>query len=331
MGSIFFISFLAGLILNIFCVFLGSKIRSFRTRLEDGGYGISKLGGMAIVLSFFITIGIVFGRRGLFDHRSVVVLTALALTFLLGMFDDFVNLPPFKKLFAQFAIALFLVVGGIKTQIVFLSPLGNSLLTILWFVSLMNAFNFLDILDGLAAGISILCAATFLYICYGRSHGIVVILTAALLGSNLGFLGFNFHPARLYMGDTGSLFNGMALATIAIMISYAPQGREMALFVPFLIFALPLYDLIFVIVMRFARRKSIVKKSRDHFVLRLVDKGESPRRSVFLMYFFNILFNLMAILLLTSSNLFGFFILFLTLSTWLALAYKISKVNFREG
>ena len=331
MFYVFFISFLTGLILNIACVFLSAKIRFFRTRFQDGGYGISKLGGMAIVLSFFIAFGFAINRGRFFDHRIVVVLTALALTFLLGMLDDLVNLSPFKKLFGQLAISVFLVMGGIKTQIIFLSPLWNSLLSILWFVSLMNAFNFLDILDGLAAGISILCAATFLYICYGMGNWIVGMLAAALLGSNLSFLVFNFHPARLYMGDTGSLFNGMALAMIAIMISYAPRGREMALFVPLLILAFPLYDLIFAIVLRCVRRKSIVKKSRDHFVLRLVDKGTSSRRSVFLMYFFNALFNLVAILLLSSSNLFGFFILFLTLSTWLALAYKISKVNFHEG
>lgn len=125
------------------------------------------------------------------------------------------------------------------------------------------------------------------------------------------------------MGDTGSLFNGIGLAMIALMMSYAKPGHEVALFAPLLVLALPLYDLVFVVLMRSRSHKSIIKKSRDHFALRLMDNGRHPKKIVFLMYFFNILFNLAAVLLLLSSNTFGFLVLLFTFCTWLIVAYRI--------
>lgn len=315
----FLIAFLSGLILNFFFIFLGKKITFFKLRLRDKEKGISKLGGIAIAFSFFIAIE----YSGLVNRDITVFLTAIALTFLLGLMDDLWNLSPLKKLSLQLIISIFLVASGIKTQVIFLHPFLNTLLSVFWFLAIMNAFNFLDILDGLAAGIAVLCAATFFYIAYVTSNMLLGIVSAALLGSNLSFLKFNFAPARLYMGDTGSLFNGIALAMIALMMSYAKPGHEMALFVPLLVLALPLYDLVFVVLMRWRSHKPIIKKSRDHFALRLVDNGRHPNKIVFLMYFFNILFNLAAVLLLLSSNTFGFLLLFLTFCAWSIVAYKI--------
>lgn len=315
----FLIAFFSGLVLNFFFIFLAKKTSFFKLRFRDKEKGISKLGGIAIAFSFFIAIE----YSGLLNRDIAVFLTAIALTFLIGLMDDLWNLSPLKKLSLQLMISLFLVACGIKTQIMFLPPFLNILLSIFWFLAIMNAFNFLDILDGLAAGIAVLCAATFSYIAYMTNNVLLGIVSAALLGSNLSFLKFNFTPARLYMGDTGSLFNGIGLAMIALMMSYAKPGREVALFVPLLVLALPLYDLAFVVLMRWRSHKSIIKKSRDHFALRLMDNGRHPKKIVFLMYFFNILFNLAAVLLLLSSNIFGFLVLLFTFCTWLIVAYRI--------
>ncbi len=298
----FFIALLASFLFNSFFTPLGRKIGILKARREDGVQGISKLGGVGIASSFFIAVLFVFFHTGIFDQRLAFVLLALALTFSLGLADDLLDLAPLRKLFFQFLIAAFLVVAGVKTHIYFLPGLINSILSILWFVAIMNAFNFLDILDGLASGISILCGATFLYIGYATGNIAVGVLAAALLGSNLSFLRFNFFPAKLYMGDMGSLFNGIGFAIMAILTSYASVGSELVLFAPLLILALPLYDLIFVIVMRLAGRKPIIKKSRDHFVLRLADKGMSVPGIVFKMCFFNTIFNLMAVMILFFSR-----------------------------
>jgi UDP-GlcNAc:undecaprenyl-phosphate GlcNAc-1-phosphate transferase len=298
----FFIALLASFFLNSFFTPLGRKMGILKACRVDGSQGISKLGGLGIISSFFIAVVFTFFHIGIFDQRLAFVLLALVLTFSLGLADDLLDLSPLVKLFFQFLIAVFLVAAGVKTNIYFLPGVINSILSCLWFVAIMNAFNFLDILDGLASGISILCAATFLYIGYATGNIAVGVLAAALLGGNLSFLRFNFFPAKLYMGDMGSLFNGIGLAVIAILTSYASVGSELALFAPLLILALPLYDLIFVIAMRLAGRKPIIKKSRDHFVLRLADKGLSVPGIVFKMYFFNIIFNLMAVMIISFSK-----------------------------
>ncbi|MFH0940851.1 MAG: MraY family glycosyltransferase [Candidatus Omnitrophota bacterium] len=297
----FFIALLASFFLNSFFTPLGRKMGILKAHRADGVSGISKLGGLGIASSFFIAVVFAFFKLGIFDQTLAFVLLACALTFSLGLTDDLLDLSPLKKLFFQFLIAVFLVAVGVKTHIYFLPGFVNSILSILWFVAIMNAFNFLDILDGLASGISILCGATFLYISYATGNIAVGVLAAALLGSNLSFLRFNFFPAKLYMGDMGSLFNGICFAVMAVLTSYASVGNELALFAPLLILALPLYDLFFVIVMRLAGRKPIIKKSRDHFVLRLLDKGVSVPGVVFKMYFFNTIFNLTAVLLLLSA------------------------------
>ena len=296
----FFIALLASFLFNSFFVNFGRKISILKAHRADCGPDISKLGGVGIACSFFIAVAFAFFRLGIFDQRLAFVLLAFGLTFFLGLADDLLDLAPLKKLFFQTLIAIFLVAAGVKTHIYFLPGFVNSILSVFWFVSIMNAFNFLDILDGLASGISILCGATFLYIGYTTGNIVVGVLAAALLGSNLSFLRFNFFPAKLYMGDMGSLFNGICFAVMAILASYASVGSELALFAPLLILALPLYDLIFVIVMRLAGRKPIIKKSRDHFVLRLVDKGMSVPRIVFRMYFFNVIFNLVAVMILST-------------------------------
>jgi len=129
------------------------------------------------------------------------------------------------------------------------------------------------------------------------------------------------------MGDMGSLFNGCGFAALAILISYATQGHEIALFVPLLVLALPLYDLFFVMVVRWSKRKPLTKKSRDHFVLRLMDRGMPLRKTVFLMCAFNFLFNAAAVLLLRSSNTPGIVLLLAAVSGWLVFAYKITEAR----
>jgi len=318
----FFIALLASFSFNSFFASLGKKIGILKARRDDGVAGISKLGGIGIASSFFIAVAFAFFQMNIFDQRLSLALLALVLTFFLGLADDLIDLSPLRKLFFQFLIAVFLVAAGVKTRVYFLPGIVNSILSVIWFMAIMNAFNFLDILDGLACGISILCSATFfnfldildglacgisilcsatfLYISYTTGNITVGVLAAALLGSNLSFLRFNFFPAKLYMGDMGSLFNGIGFAVMAILTSYAKVGSEIALFVPLLILALPLYDLIFVIAMRLAGRKPIIKKSRDHFVLRLLDKGASVQGIVFKMYFFNAISNFMAVMLWNS-------------------------------
>ncbi|MDP3143642.1 MAG: MraY family glycosyltransferase [Candidatus Omnitrophota bacterium] len=322
----FVIAFIAGLALNLLFVPLGKGL-SF---LKSHGSGISKLGGPAIFGAFAIAAVIIAAHLSQEGIRLPIIALAFALIFLLGLIDDILDLSASKKLIVQFLIALILFLGGVKTQISVLPEWANALLTLFWLVAITNAFNLLDIQDGLASGIAIICSLTFWYIASATGNALASLLAASLLGANLAFLKFNFPPAKLYMGDSGSLFNGFSLAAIALIISYAPAGREAALFTPLLILALPLYDLLFVVIMRLISKRPITKKSKDHFVLRLITGGVSPQKAVFFMYALNCLFNLAAILLISTTRSWGILILSLAIFLWLAIAYKISRISVHE-
>jgi UDP-GlcNAc:undecaprenyl-phosphate GlcNAc-1-phosphate transferase len=319
MLKVFFVAFGASLVFGAIFLIVSQKISFFKTRFRDVSGRVSKLGGMGIVLSFFVAM-----RSKTFVQTETALLWGFFISLLLGAADDFLSLAPLKKLIGQALIALFLVASGIKLQIMYFPDLVNIILSVFWFLCLMNAVNFLDIVDGLAGGVTSLCALTFAVIATAKANTGIALISLALAGANLGFLRYNLSPKKLYMGETGSLLNGCALGAIAIMISYAAPGREAALFAPLLVLALPLYDLFFVIVMRLKARRSVVKKSRDHFILRLLENGLSAKKAVFLMLIFNLLFNLAAILLLHVSNASGLLLFSVSVLGWLGIAYRLS-------
>jgi UDP-GlcNAc:undecaprenyl-phosphate GlcNAc-1-phosphate transferase len=324
MFQVFLIALVSGLLLNRLAITLDEKTSFFKLQQKKG---VSKLGGIALVLTFFLS-SCFLNPGNFFGTKENIFLIGLLLTFFLGLLDDICALSPFKKLFFQVLIALLIVSRGFHTQVIFFSTFINQLLSVFWFIVLMNAINFLDIVDGLAAGITVICSLTFLCIS-GLTHNMVTgIFSASLLGANLAFLVFNRAPAKLYMGDMGSLFNGCALAGISVLMHYAHPGREVAVLVPLLILALPIYDFIFVVVVRWRAKKSLMSKSRDHFILRLLDRGWVLKKAVHLMYFFTFLFNLAAVLLLKSSNGSGMVLFIFGIGIWLFFAAKIGRRRF---
>lgn len=322
MFKVFLVSFAASLVFGAVFLIVSQKINFFKTRFRDVSGRVSKLGGMGIVLSFFVAM-----RPETLLRTGPALLGGFFFSLLLGAADDFLSLSPLKKLAGQAAIAVFLVTSGIRIQIVYLPDLANFFLSLFWFLCLMNAVNFLDIVDGLAGAVTALCALTFAVIAAAKANTDIAFVSLALAGANLGFLRYNFSSKKLYMGETGSLFNGCALGAIALLISYAAEGREAALFTPLLVLALPLYDLFFVIVMRMKAGRSVVKKSRDHFILRLLENGLSTKKAVSLMILFNLLFNLAAVFLLHVSNALGVLLFSASVLAWLGIAYKLSQTE----
>lgn len=305
-----------GYFLQVCFVPLGHRLTFLKSPAMNGRAGVSKLGGAAIAVSSVAAIAFVTLYARSLNRDIQTFLLALSMAFILGALDDILNLSPFRKLTLQILIAVFLVLRGIVTQIVFLSASLNILISIFWFVIVMNAINFLDILDGLAAGISAICAATFLYISFRTANMTAGILSAALLGSNLAFLRFNTLPARLYMGEMGSFLNGISLAMIAILLGYATLGREFAVFVPLLILALPLLDLSYVVFRRWRLHKPLTHKSRDHLVLCWTDAGVSWRRVIGRMYGFNLLWCFGAVLLFHAFKAISFAFVALAIGLW---------------
>ncbi len=240
------------------------------------------LGGVPIALATILP-------AALFDawHPSVLAIGGVALFLAaVGLVDDRHSLKPSTKAVAQLAGACVLVVAGAQLQV---TPwaIVNILLTLLWVVGITNAFNLLDNMDGLCAGIGAIATLAFLV---ERVSGAAVIppdafYAAALLGALLAFLIYNFHPASIFMGDTGSLFIGASLAGLTT-VQQGALGTSLwsVLLVPALILMIPIFDTVYVTVMRKAAGRPASQGGRDHTSHRLVALGFSERRAVVFLY-----------------------------------------------
>jgi UDP-GlcNAc:undecaprenyl-phosphate GlcNAc-1-phosphate transferase len=192
----------------------------------------------------------------------------------------------------QVAASLLAIIGfgiairfiGLPSGVVTLAPIVSLLLTLLWFVSLQNTINLIDGVDGLAAGVVAIVAGTLLLAAINRNETGIVILAGALIGACIGFLLFNWHPARIFMGDSGSNFLGFTLAALSVL-SVAKGTVVLALVVPVVALAIPIVDTAWAIVRRRRRGKSIATPDTEHLHHRLLDFGLSPRETVLVFYF----------------------------------------------
>lgn len=191
--------------------------------------------------------------------------------FLLGFLDDIRPYSRYIKLIFQFAIAVFTVWFGIRINIAVLPEFANMILSVIWIVGLTNAFNILDVMDGISAGVGFFAAVSFIFISV-FAVGTYPVVAAAIAGSCLGFLPFNLPKAKIFMGDSGSLFLGYMLSVIAIITRFT-AANPIAVFVPLLILFIPLFDTFYVIILRIAKKQNPLRGSRDHFVLKLKATG----------------------------------------------------------
>ncbi len=226
------------------------------------------------------------------EPTTLGLLLSAAIITTLMVFDDIGGVRPLFKLGFQVAASLLAIVGfgisirfiGLPGGVITLAPLVSVVLTLLWFVSLQNTINFLDGVDGLAAGVVAIVAATLLLAAINRNETGIVILAGALIGACIGFLLFNWHPARIFMGDSGSNFLGFTLAALSVL-SVAKGTVVLALIVPVAALAIPIVDTAWAIVRRQLRGKSIATPDTEHLHHRLLDFGLSPRETALVFYF----------------------------------------------
>jgi UDP-GlcNAc:undecaprenyl-phosphate/decaprenyl-phosphate GlcNAc-1-phosphate transferase len=247
------------------------------------------LGGVAIYLAF--AVAVLLGGR-LHDSRVIGILVGGGLTVLLGIIDDKVRLSAKVKLLGQIAAAAVLVYGfDVKIDHIY-SPLGDRWvdfgafaqpLTIFWIVAFVNVVNLIDGLDGLAAGISSIASLTLLLVSLQQQFSASVVLTAALAGAAIGFLRYNFNPAKIFMGDAGSMFLGYTLAAVSVH-GVLKTTVTVGVFVPVLALALPIFDTAFAIIRRLATGRSIGEADKDHLHHRLLRLGLSHRNTVLVMW-----------------------------------------------
>ncbi|MBB5335066.1 glycosyltransferase family 4 protein [Pectinatus brassicae] len=294
---------------------------------------IPRIGGLGIYAGFVITIAILtFSTDLLSGHENDLLGLLLGGSFivLVGIIDDYTNLPAKVKLLGQIAAACILVSFDVRIDFI-TNPFGNWIfleylsvpVTIFWIVGLTNTINLIDGLDGLAAGVSTIAGITLLLVAYQQQDAFIVTITAAIVGSALGFLRYNFNPARIFMGDTGSMFLGFILAGISI-IGVVKSATTIALIVPILTLGLPILDTTFAIVRRYRGGIPIFKPDKGHLHHRLLDLGFTQRQAVLLMYVFSSFLGLSAIALTQVNEYAGAVILLFIL---LVIIYGAKKIG----
>jgi UDP-GlcNAc:undecaprenyl-phosphate/decaprenyl-phosphate GlcNAc-1-phosphate transferase len=275
---------------------------------------LPRIGGVGIYLSFLITViafcAIPNWGREIFAPRTLIgFLIATSAIFSMGVYDDLKSISPRSKLIFELCAAVFLYFSGFGLHDVNLSmaglaigkPLGFAV-TVLWIVLITNAFNLIDGLDGLAVGSALLSAIVVIASSLVRHNDLVTMLSCALFGTLLGFVPFNFHPASIFMGDSGSLFIGFALGALSLN-GWSGRPTVMGIAVPILCFALPIIDVTLAVARRFLRRQPLFRADADHVHHKLLRRGLSQQHAVLLLYGVTAAFVLASILLIREEKM----------------------------
>ena len=241
--------------------------------------------GVSIYVSILIVAGLALIYRKPDIRFLANIMTGSFFIMTLGIVDDIKKLSVREKLFGQIIVSCIVVFLGIRTSIVFLPVWMNLAITVIWIVALVNAFNFLDIMDGLCTGISFIVSIMYLAISMLSGTQGVDIFFWILSGSILAAFVHNVPKARFYLGDSGSMLIGFLFACSTVQISYAPDiAHRLSLLAPLLILFVPIYDLMLTVFMRYKKRIAIFKKSNDHLVLILKKRGFGIRKILTIMY-----------------------------------------------
>ncbi len=242
---------------------------------------IPLLGGVAIYGGCIASL-LLFGDR-VFVTQLVGILVGASLMSLLGLWDDRRPLSPALKFTGQALITALLILTGVRVHL--FDPIWLDLVvTAVWVLTITNACNLLDNMDGLAGGVAVVAAGFFLLNAALNGQYLVGSLSAALLGACLGFLFFNFNPARIFMGDAGSLFIGFILAVVGIKLRFPNNTPLVTWMVPVLILGVPLFDTALVTVSRLRRGVPVWQGGKDHTSHRLQGLGWTTRRVTMTLY-----------------------------------------------
>lgn len=288
---------------------------------------IPRIGGLAIYFAFIVAALFTVDLT----KEVVGLLTGATVILVVGIIDDFKSLPAKVKLMGQIIAAVVLVLFDVRIDCI-TNPFGDMFflseylaipITIFWIVGLTNTVNLIDGLDGLAAGVSTIAAITILLVALQQGFLLVAVLTAALAGAAMGFLQYNFNPAKIFMGDTGSMFLGYMLAGISVL-GAVKSAATIALIVPILALGLPILDTTFAIVRRYLNGTPIFKPDRGHLHHRLLDMGFTQKQAVLLMYVISGGLGLSAIALTEVSRGLGLLII---LAVTCAVVFGAKKIG----
>ncbi len=287
---------------------------------------IPLLGGVAMYGAFMLAL-VLFADRFYISQIVGIVVGATWVSFL-GIWDDRVGLRASLKLIGQILAALILVVTGVAIDL-FHQPLLDTVITLFWVIGITNAMNLLDNMDGLSGGVAAVAAAFFLLLAAANGQYLVGSLSAALLGVAIGFLIYNFNPASIFMGDTGSLFLGFMLAATGIKLRFPGHPLLATWFIPIIVLGLPIFDTTLVFVSRLRRGLNpLTNPGTDHLSHRLVARGFTRREAVLILYLVAGALGVMAMFCAQAGVLESYVAFAVTL---LAGAVALYEFEFRVG
>jgi UDP-GlcNAc:undecaprenyl-phosphate GlcNAc-1-phosphate transferase len=290
------------------------------------------MGGLAIFFGFIVSV-LVFVAL---DNDKKGMLLGAVIIVVLGIFDDKYALPAKPKFLVQIIAALIAVMAGNRIDVLSNPNIFSSNpvwqlgwlaypVTVIWIVAITNAVNLIDGLDGLACGVSTISAATMLVIALLVSELDVAVMMAALVGACIGFLPYNFNPAKIFMGDTGSTFLGFVMATVSVNGMFK-QYTIISFVVPFLMLGLPIFDECFAIIRRLSHGQSPMAPDRGHVHHRLIDMGFSQKQAVGVLYVISAILGLSAVVL-TASGAQRAMLFLLAMGIAVAVAWRVFLVG----
>lgn len=344
--GLIFITFLLCLILTPLTIKLAKRfgivdLPKDKRKIHSGA--MPRIGGLAIVLSIFIGMGIYYFSTKMIDsialnEKFIGYLMGALVIFLMGLVDDIFNLKArYKFIFQLVAAGIVyyygIVIEGIKIPFIYTDVIDFGILslpiTMIWIIGVTNAVNLIDGLDGLAAGISAISATALLIIFITTSASLeAIIITATLVGSTLGFLPYNFNPAKTFMGDVGSNFLGFTLACVAVL-GFAKGYTMLAIIAPILTLGVPIFDTLFAMIRRFINHKPMLCPDGGHVHHRLLKRGFNQRQAVLILYTITSILCIIAVTII-SADFWKLIILIIATITFIVIGILNVKNNKKE-
>jgi len=315
-GLAIFLAFLATIIVNILILLIMKSSPGF-LNVVPSDVGSTLMRNLPRFLKVFPQlIGILLGGT---------------VIFLLGLIDDKKSLRPETKILCQVLVILPLIAMGVRITLFIPNFYISSLITLLWMLAIINAFNLLDNMDGLTTGVGFIACFIFFIVTAQQHQTFTSIAVLAFAGALLGFLRYNFNPAKIFLGDAGSMFIGYMLAVLTITASYYREGfpTHLPVAMPILILAVPIFDTLSVVSIRIRRKEAIFGGDKNHFSHRLVTLGFSQRGAVLFIYLISFCLGITATLL-TQVNILGGIIIFIQAALVLSIIALLESVARRE-
>ena len=267
-------------------------------------HAIPRLGGLAIYVGFMAAVLFCVPVR----HELLGLLLGCTAIVALGIWDDICNIPAKVKLVGQIVAACIPIAFGIQIEwltnpfgtLIVLPELVAIPVTIFWIIGFTNTVNLIDGLDGLAAGVSFIASVSMFLLAYTMNQYLPAMIIVAMAGAALGFLQYNFNPAKIFMGDTGSMLLGYTMA-VAAVLGLVKTAATIALVVPLIALGLPILDTLFAIIRRKMSGVPIFQPVYGHMHHRLLALGMSQKQAVLIMYFVSIVLGIVALFVANVS------------------------------